>query len=225
MTVPFGDFHLIYPPHPGLTWKPEEIHQLPNHVAQLKYDDWHALVYVLPDGRIEFYGRKKNRLSSYRPPHSLLNSLQSLPLERGKLHVLDGGLLHYKTARVRNTLVLWDILVHSGEYLLGSSYGERYQILKALLGNPRKWVRLEIPEGQPQAGKQIPVALEAARQLWLAPIFRSDLNQLYENASRLPEIEGLVLKDLTAPLRPALRADENATWQIRARKPRVDYRF
>ena len=179
------------------------------------------MIYFFPDGRIEFYGRKKEKLPRYRPPASMIAELRGLNLVSGRFHVLDGGLLHYKTPRVKNTLVLWDILVHESSYLLGTGFGERYALLEKIVRKPDRWATLF----DDQRSEDIPVALTIAKTLWLAPIFRTKFKQLFDMGSRLPEIEGIVLKNTRMPLQRAFRMEDNASWMIRVRKPRIGYQF
>ena len=219
MPIPFDEFRPIFPPHPAAKWRPEELASVTGYLAQYKYDDWRTLVYVFPDGEIQLYGRKKQRLARYRPPLELIRSLEALNFSKGKFQVLDGGLLHYKTERVKDTLVLWDVLVYDGQYLIGTNFTQRYGILEEMTGRPENWVYLAA------GALRIPVGLQISGNLWLAPVFSSNFSELYKNASQLPEIEGLVLKDPNAPLQRAWTMDENATWMIRVRKPEVHYRF
>lgn len=213
--MPFREFRTLYPPHPAITWKPSELHSLRGYRAQYKYDDWHVLVYFFPNGKIRLYSRKKGPLPRYRPPSPLMQELGRLKLPPGEFHVLDGGLIHYRSDRVKNTIVLWDVLVHSSEYLLGTTYESRYRLLRKICGNPKKPVKLD----------RVPIALSIAPQLWLAPLLSDDPKRLFDEASAVPEIEGLVLKKMNAPLERAHRMESNARWQIRVRKPRMDYAF
>ena len=219
MPIPYKEFRPIFPPHPAAKWKPEDLGAVSGYVAQYKYDDWRALTFIFPDGDIQFYGRNRARLARYRPPAGMIQALRSLKYERGKFQVLDGGLLHYKTERVKDTLVLWDVLVHNGEYLIGTTFAQRYRILEEMTGQPKHWIHLTAGE------LRIPVALQIAKYLWLAPVFTSNFVELYRNASQLPEVEGLVLKNPNAPLERALQRDGNAAWMLRARKPEIHYRF
>jgi ATP-dependent DNA ligase len=214
--VPFHELKLLYPPHPAITWTPDSIHKIRNFVPQLKFDDWRVLIYFSPGGKIEFYNRDRRKYSRYQVPKALLDSLESLGLSPEHFHVLDGGLLHYKTApRIRNTLVLWDILVHDGEYLLGTTYRERYALLEKIMGRPKSFVTLD----------SVQVGLKYRKNLWLAPNFKGDPEKLFKAAIRVPEIEGLVMKDLAAKLERSHKKNGNAKWMIRIRRPRIDYFF
>lgn len=215
MLVPFSAKRLIYPPHPAATLKPEQLHRIPGHISQFKYDDWRILIYLLPGGGVELYTRRKSRLPRYEPPKGMIQGLHRLDLDRTKLHVLDGGLLHYKTERIKDTIVLWDILVHDGNYLLGSTYAQRYSLLRRICRAPKAPVVLDGLE----------IARRIDRYLWLAPWLEGDHQALFEKAAKIPELEGLVLKDPKAPLQRTYKEENNARWQIRARKPSVLYRF
>lgn len=223
MSVPFTSFKLIYPPHPAITWHPRNIRKVSRFIAQYKYDDWRILIYFAPDGSIAFYNRRKEKLPRFRAPPFLLNSLQKLKLTPGFFHVLDGGLLHYKTSRVRNTVVLWDVLVFKNRWLIGSTYRERYKILKSVCGNPKKNVSLKYRKDTEFVS--VDIAFEITKHLWLARCFSSNFKALFEKASPLPEVEGLILKDPGAKLQRSFKMSENAKWLIRIRKPRIDYAF
>lgn len=215
MSVPFTKFRAIYPPHPALAWKPSEVHPLAGYAAQYKYNDWHTLIYFFPDDSIRFYTRKKTPFASYHPPHAMLAELRRLKLPKGQFHVLDGGLMHHRTERIRNTIVLWDVLVYGSEYLVGARLEERYGLLEKICDKPTETVLIN----------QVPVALRISPHLWLAPLLRGDFKQLFERTSRVPELEGLVLKKLEAPLEHYVRQENNARWQIRVRKPAKAYSF
>lgn len=215
VSVSFREFKAIYPPHPAMTWKPEALHAMPGYQAQLKYDDWRILIYFFPDGKIRFYNRRKAPLHRYRPPAALMKQLRKLRFPKGGFHILDGGLMHYRTKRVKNTVVLWDILVQSGEFLVGTTYRERYALLRKICRGPKKNVILD----------SLPVGLKIGTRLWLAPLFSKNFKKLFERASPLPEIEGIVLKKMSAPLQRSHRMEGNAPWMIRVRKPRIDYTF
>ncbi|OFZ17963.1 MAG: hypothetical protein A2X94_08710 [Bdellovibrionales bacterium GWB1_55_8] len=216
---------LIYPPHPAITWRPERLDELKGYVAQYKYDDWRILVYFVPGAGVQLFGRRKAPLPRYRPPEQMLRELNALPVTRDKLQVLDGGLLHYKTSRIKDTLVFWDILIHDGRYLLGTTYRERYDLLTRILGTPVEPVSLSYADEASGVRKDIVIATRASRHIWLAHLLQGDFQRHFREAAPLPEIEGLVLKDPNARLTRAHRAESNASWQIRARKPGENYEY
>ena len=183
--------------------------------AQYKYDDWRVLIYFFPDGKIRFFSRKKAPLPRYHAPESLLRALKKLDLPHHEFHILDGGLIHYRTERVKDTVVLWDVLVYEGTELTGTNYKERYALLKKISHDPKEKAILD----------GVPIALKIAPKLWLAPLIHRDFKSHFDRASRLPEIEGIVLKKMDTPLEHSHRMESNARWMIRVRKPRIDYSF
>lgn len=142
----------------------------------------------------------------------MLRGLRALPFPRGKFHVLDSELLHYMAAQaIRNTLVLFDILVHEGKYLLGTKMMDRYELLAKLCDSPR---RLEKQSG-------LEIGLEIAPHLWLAPNFTGNLSTAYRRHVRPPLIEGLILKNPQGRLQPGTDEDNNGLWQVRIGLPAV----
>ena len=89
--------------------------------------DCHAHIF----GPTEQYPYSRDR--TYTPPDWLQEELReagrSLGLNPDKLNILDGGLLDQKHAAIKDTLVIWDILVRDGEHLLDTTYSERYDTL------------------------------------------------------------------------------------------------
>ena len=208
-----------------MTWLPRDVHKISGFIAQYKYDDWRTLIYFLPNGEIRFYSRKKARLPRYKPPVAMMASLKKLKLAPNRLHVLDGGLLHYKTSRIKNTLVIWDVLVQDGNYLAGTTYRDRYALLQKICENPKEAAFLSYPDEKTGKIKRLSVGLKIAPHLWLAPQLKGDFKKIFDRTVPFEELEGLVLKDPNARLERAFHRDENARWQIRARKPRIDYAF
>lgn len=143
----------------------------------------------------------------------MLASLQTLKLKKGFFHVLDGGLLRRKARN--NVIILWDVLVHENQYLLGTTYRERFALLKTIMNRPLHKEFLH----------SLWVGTSKSRDLWLAPVLKGDFRSIFEAAIKLPEIEGLVFKDMNAELKRAFHPERNSAWQIRVRKPSKNYRF
>lgn len=205
---------LLYPPRPGGAINPATLNRYSGYFAQYKYNDIRTLVYFYPDSHIELLNRHKQPHAIYSLTESMLASLRSLRLAAGSFHVLDGGLMHKKTP-LRDRIILWDVLVYDSQYLVQTTFRERYELLKKICGDPKEY--------ESQTGHHI--ALKIAERLWLAPVFTTNLPSRYESLLHLDEIEGLVLKDPNGKLEPAIRPDNNLGWQIRVRKPHANYAF
>ncbi|OFZ79107.1 MAG: hypothetical protein A3K03_00390 [Bdellovibrionales bacterium RIFOXYD1_FULL_44_7] len=215
MPLNFEKFLLIFPPRPSNAINPAAVNQFPGFIGQYKYNDTRNLIYIFPDGHIELYNRHKERHLTYKPTKNMLQSIKSLNFPLCRFHVLDSGLMHNKTRNIKDRIILWDILVFNGKYLIGTTYNWRYELLRKLVGDPT--------EPEDETGHRI--ALRINRNLWLAPIFTENLDAKYKQLLHMDEIEGLVLKDPNGKLEWGIRPENNGSWQIRVRKPNPNYSF
>lgn len=204
----------LYPPRIETAIRPDTLRKYRGFIAQFKYHDVRTLV-SLPD--LELRNRHRQKLVEYRITPSLTRDLHQLAWNENGPLLLDGGILRESVPKVGRPLILWDILVYDGRYLLGTPYRERYELLCSLCGNPRT------PE--PYTGQRI--AIEVTREIWLAPCFERSENFPGIFARTLPVsyLEGLVLKNPAAPLERSLSESNNTRWQLKVRKPRTDYAF
>lgn len=139
--IPVKQSQYIYPPRPNTAIPREMSTQLlesdnkslwDGWKAQLKYNDTRCLIKLREDGNIELWNRHAERLS-YSPPVLMLDGLRHIHSLLGEgYHLLDGGLIHHKHPHIKNTLVLWDLLVLKGEHLIGTTYSDRYQHVLSL---------------------------------------------------------------------------------------------
>jgi len=214
----------IWPPRPKMTIPITEAQYFTQNgwKYQYKLNDSRCLIKILPNGEIELWNRHAERFRTYTPPPELIHQLQQLPnildLDSGKLHLIDGGLLHQKHHAIKNTIGIWDILVKNNTHLLGISYQERHET---------------ISQGTtPYTHDGIPIGLhltqdifhltnnpeETTEKAW------STLQQI--NAPyKQPLIEGIVLKDPQAPLEMGLKENNNGDWMCRSRVKTNRHRF
>lgn len=211
--VPFPEYRWIFPPRPGGATNPAGLHEFEGkgRVAQWKYNDIRVLIYLLPEGELRVLNRHAARLGPGQYSARGARSLASLRLPHGGIHVFDGGALRTNGS----PFILWDVLVFNGRYLLGTTYESRYRLLNRALGEPR-WMERKTGHG---------IALEAGPYLWLAPLFKRDFRERYEQLLHLPEVEGLVIKDPKGRLDWGLREENNGRWAVKVRKPHALYAF
>jgi len=97
---------------------------------QYKVNDSRCEIKYLPDGSVELWNRHAERFRSYHCPDWLEDQLlavrDQLGLSSSEYHLLDGGLYDQKHAAIKDTIVIWDILVRDGMHLLGTTYKERF---------------------------------------------------------------------------------------------------
>jgi len=186
--------------------------------AQLKYNDSRCQIKILPNGSIELWNRHAEKFRSYKVSSELQKQLQKLKskLPEG-LSILDGGLLDQKHKAIKNTIAIWDILVLSGEHLVGTTYKHRYDIVHDLCSEK------DYTYGEICFGKRItddifvPENLDCSdwEDMW------KDLNKLNEpfvnTGEAGPLIEGLVFKDLSGKLEFGFKEKNNSSWMTRSR--------
>lgn len=216
--------HYIYPPRPqdALPRGDHEIFAQLDWIAQLKFNDSRCLIKILGDGRIQLWSRHAERLK-YFPPIQLQEQLETLKrLTKERLGndgycLFDGGLLHNKHKAIKDTLVIWDVLVLDGEHLVGTDYAHRYTMLEKLYGNEQfyyKDYRLgnEITENIFYPDIIPPQSWE---NTWNTI---DEINEPFLSTNTAgPLIEGLVFKDPDGLLEPGYRQNNNSGWLARSR--------
>lgn len=127
--------------------------------------------------------------------------------ERQKWNVYVAELLHSKvTGGPKNELYIFDIIVSDSVELTGTTFGERQALLHDRF------------DGDDE-GDQVRIA----KRITLAKCIDEDFADRFKNLKR--EDEGLVLKDPNAKLKPCLKMDSNAGWQVKCRVPHANYSF
>lgn len=213
--IPYKEKYVMFLPRAQHSIRPEKVGQFKGYIGQYKYNGARTLIFVLPDGSVELWNRHQEKHKQYKITKRMIRSIRSLNLSSGFFHVLDGELMHAKTKGIKGRIVLYDILVHKSEYLVGSTYKDRYILLDSVCGRPQ--------QTEAETGRGI--ALKAKEALWLAPCFSGDLTERFKDHIDLDEIEGLVLKDPKGKLDFGVAVDNNSAWQIRCRKPHKNYEY
>ena len=219
----------IYPPRPEHSIPYEEISNYADnqHMAQLKYNDTRIIIKVI-DGKIEIWNRHKKRIN-YIPHENTVSAILKLAsiISPNGWCLLDGGLLHNKHRAIKDTIVIWDILVQNSEYLLGSTYQERYDTIRTDdVGLYHFQVDgFQICLGLAYGGTadgEILIPDLIPHTLW-GSTWDSlvELNTHYDQ----PLIEGLVIKEMSGRLEMGMKESNNGGWQTRCRVKTGRHRF
>lgn len=225
MTIPYKKLFVIWPPRPEGSVHPRDLSKFPGWLAQFKFNGTRTTIYLDPEGNVHLRSRHREEhklylIHDHPKTHGGLKSLLDSPLlERGKWQVFDGEILHSKTVSLKDRIVLWDILVHNGSYLTGTTYQERLSRLTEALGNPTEY--------EEDTGRK--VALVAAENVWMSETFTpanaDEAGEIFNRLVDMDEIEGVVLKDPGGILKPGVGEKNNSEWLVRVRKPHKDYRY
>lgn len=197
--------------------------------AQIKYNDKRSEISV-NNGLVELFNRHKSKHKTFTLTAELREELlvvfrDVLGLDVSQWSYLDGGLLDGKNKHISGLFVIWDILVREGEWLIGSTYGERYKWLlekaEAIGGKP---FIVEIN------GKQFDFGIKLSEHIFL-PRVSNDYQAVWDFVHAVntaagwstatggePVVEGVILKDPSGVLKPDNGVEENNnTWSARSR--------
>jgi ATP-dependent DNA ligase len=187
------DCQYFYPEQPR---RPEDglalLDQLspdPDWVAEPKYNGNRLQLYGF-DGDWQFWNRHGSRMA-YVPSPELLTALNHLKLE-GLWH-FDGELRHNKVKGTRHQIVLYDLFIADGEFLIMPDFGTRRAVLETLIGD------------------------HLTGPLSLAPQFTTSFRRVFQELRQDKELEGLVLKNLRGErqLSPYCGTPSRWMWKIK----------
>lgn len=227
----------IFPPRPNTAVPFEEAAFFAevDWIWQYKVNDTRMMVKYLPDWAdtdtqgIELWTRHAERPRSYHLPDWLAVQLKSVAhtigLAPGELHLLDGGLMDAKHSAIKDTLVIWDILVRDGYQLLGTTYAERYDQI-AIGTTPwcfshdsyDKPVQFGMAYGEGPEWANVFHLINnpdpTPQESWTVV---NNVNKPYIALGQGPLLEGMVFKDPDGRLEMGLKEKNNAEWQCRCR--------
>lgn len=197
--------------------------------SQLKYNDTHILLDYDGPNLIYLWDRH-GRHPNYQPTLALANELaaigNNLTARHGPgRHLLDGGLLHDKHAAIKNTIVIWDMLVLNSKHQLQTTYKQRYEELLELLSGQRIEYRHKAA-GAERLGWRlsdnilIPDVYEE-REWDTAWGLVERVNASYPT----PLLEGLVLRNPNGRLQLGYNQVNNSSWLCRSRVVSGRHRF
>lgn len=231
MSITAKEARYIFPPRPdgAIPRTDNEIFRDLDWVAQYKYNDTRCLIKLLESGEIQLWNRHAERMRTYHTPLDLQEQLEALRTRedlgiRGYC-LFDGGLLDQKHRAIKNTIVIWDILVLDGEHLIGTTYRHRYNKVHALCsGESYKYSGHRLGNKITQ-DIFVPDLLTPGEwnDAWKTV---DEINEPYLSTGEAgPLLEGLVYKDPEAELEFGFKEKNNSSWQARSRVETGRHRF
>lgn len=190
---------------------------------QYKVNDSRCLVKFCGGG-VELWNRHGERFRSYTCPdwlrYQLLDVRDLLGLSRSEVSILDGGLLDQKHAAIKDTVVIWDILVRDGVHLLGDEYLCRFESIA--VGEVAFCYSNELYEAPVRFGRCYGDCSNVFHLEWCpdgSPKACWDRVQVINSpfGENSPLIEGMVFKDPVGRLEMGLREKNNENWLCRTR--------
>lgn len=200
----YDAYKYLYPPRPEQQQAPRLLRHYEDAGwwAQIKMNGNCAVIAVAPDRSLMVRHRHGDRAFSYWQPRDYhAEAFRGWPGDGW--YVVVGELLHTRGVGVKDTLYLFDLLVHDGDYLVGVPFRAR-QARLAMLCKPER-----------SGGVSHDVIND---HVWLARNHSAGLDALYESLTA-PHLEGLVLKDPNAGLKLCSSPTGNGSWQVKVRRP------
>lgn len=132
-------------------------------------------------------------------------------------------------------LVIFDILVLDGEYLLGKTFEERIQMLYNMFGIENNF-KTQIPSDdifgkekgsnwEKTGKKENEYSYQISENIWIVKSFLTDFVSIWESITKIDMIEGFVLKKRNAPLEVGYNEKNNSKSQIKFRKSCKSYEY
>jgi len=211
----YDTYRYLYPPRPETTIAPPDlgvIEGLGSWWGQAKMNGICTTIYVEPDGGRNFaMGRHgPDHKLDWQPGKAWMAFADTLS---SGWYVFVGELLHSKVkGGPKDTIVLFDLLVEDGEYLIGQTYQERFRRLERLLKFFNSEPFCELTHKEFNEG------------VWLVNNHQRGFKDWF--AAPAPDyVEGLVFKDKNAKLLPCGRQTANKGWQVKCRRPTANKSF
>jgi hypothetical protein len=208
----YDKFKFIYPPRPKNAVSPDDLDFFDNGamLAQPKLNGSNCLIFT---NGVSFFvmNRHKQRLTNFR-----LTETELLRIYRGDgWMVLNGEYMNKSKSDENNEifnhkLVIFDILVYNSEYLIGSTFLERINLLDQIYG-------VEDSEKD--------YLYNISENVYRVKSYSNNFKMIFENLTKIDMLEGLVMKKTHGKLEIGLKELNNTTNQIKCRKKTKLYKY
>lgn len=207
--IKYESFQYIYPPRPKNPIPPSDLKIWDNGmmIAQPKVNGTNCTIY-LNGKEIYVFNRHGQRLSNF---HISKDEIMSLYRGTGWM-VLNGeytnkGKLIDTGVSFSDKFCLFDILVQNSNYLIGTTFEHRINLMGEFYGDPRNTLH------------------QISENVFLVKSFYSNFVKIYDDLTKIDLMEGLVLKRRSSKLEIGSSENNNSKSQIKVRKPTKNYKF
>lgn len=213
----YTNYRYIYPCRPANAISPEDLNYWDNGsmLAQLKMNGSNCLIFT--NGEIvKAMNRHNQVLTNFQisKDEVIQNLYKPLNL-KGKWLVVNGEQLNKSQLDERGTtfnhkLILFDILVYDSEYLVGQTFEERVNLLDGIYG---------------QNGSNKDYLWGVSDNIYRVKSHNTGFKSLFDTFTKIPIVEGLVMKRKNAKLELATTEKNNWRSQLKCRKPTKVYKY
>lgn len=207
--IKYQSFQYIFPPRPKNPIPDTDLKIWDNGmmIAQPKINGSNCTIYT--NGKdIYVYNRHGQRLTGFD-----ISKEEVLKLYSGSGWMVLNGEYTNKSKKdingdvFSNKFCLFDILVKDSNYLIGTTFQQRVDMIDQLYGIPNDYI------GQ------------ISENIYRIKSFNRDFKQIFDDLTKIDMVEGLVLKRKSSKLEIGTSENNNSKSQIKARKPTKNYKF
>jgi hypothetical protein len=209
----YTSFRYIFPPRPKNPIPNTELSFWDNGslIAQPKLNGSNCLIFTNGVKHIAM-NRHNGRLTNFQLKD---DEIKELYKGNGGWTVLNGEYLNKNKMdenrkAFNHKLVIFDILVSDGDYLVGKTFEERISLLDEMFG-------------QDECEKSYLYGI--SENVYRVKSYENQFNMLYDTLTPIDLIEGLVLKRKTARLEMGTSELNNVKSQIKCRKETKNYKY
>lgn len=209
----FSEHRFIYPPRPKNAIESSDLQSYDDGsmISQIKSNGSNC---VFSTNGEEFHAmnRHGDRLSNFRITE---DELKGIYRGTGEWMVINGEYLNKNKSDETNQsfnhkLIIFDILVNDGDYLVGRTFEDRISILDELYG---------------KANSDKEYLYKISENVYRVKSYNSGFKELFDRYVPIDLVEGLVLKRKNSKLEISNGVDNNWRSQVKCRKRCNSYKY
>jgi len=201
----------IYPPRPENKIKPSSLikYDTDEYLCEPKLDGSNCTLYI----NVKIFSQRNRHQGTIT--NFKMDEKEILKLQKGKGEIVLVGEYMNKSKKgtdgklFNKKFVIFDILVYEDMYLVGSTFKERYSLLKELFGTK------EYDE----------YLYQVSDNVYLVKSFEDKFEKRFKSIIKVDMLEGFVLKRKSAKLERGTRQKNNVNSQLKCRKSTLNYQF
>jgi len=163
----------------------------------------------------EFWGRDGNKLK-YNPSREVIQALDALKWE-GDCEI-DAELEHTKVHSRKHTIMIHNAMIWDGKLLTNKTLGQTRKIVESLFSGNGHLILMDAVERKDYM---------QLRNLNVYPSiqWKNGYQKIFDKYTPLEEVEGLVIKKLSALVKVGLHSCPEVKTMWKVRRPHKNYRF
>lgn len=209
----YKTFRYIYPPRPKNAVAPSDLPFWDNGsmIAEPKLNGSNCILFISPE-KVYAMNRHNQSLTMFNLTKEEIDSIYR---GTGGWMVVNGEYMNKSQsdengAVFNHKLVIFDILVLDSNYMVGSTFKQRVELLDELYGTE-------------ECDK--PFLYGISENVYRVKYYLDGFSKLYEDLVKIDMYEGVVLKRANAKLELGISEMNNVKSQIKCRKKTLNYRY